>query len=88
LGVITLVVFKRQLRFFRYNDKLYALPSDITSLHQKAILETKHISAQGNQYSELEKPCIANTPDVVRVNKLIHVNRGQGDGETKWKGCP
>jgi hypothetical protein len=30
-----------------------------------------------------EKPCIVKTPDVVKVNKLIQVNIGQGEGETK-----
>ena len=25
-------------------------------------------------------------PVVVNVNNAIHVNRGQGDGDTKWKG--
>jgi hypothetical protein len=28
------------------------------------------------------------TADVVKVNKLIHVKRGQGEGETRWKGWP
>jgi hypothetical protein len=26
------------------------------------------------------------TKDVVKVNKLIHVKRGQGEGETRWNG--
>lgn len=26
-------------------------------------------------------------PAVVNVNKAIQVNKGQGEGETKWKGC-
>jgi len=34
----------------------------------------------------LKNPCIVNTPDVVRVNKLILQKTGQGEGETKWKG--
>ena len=29
-----------------------------------------------------------NTPDVGKVNKLILVNIGQGEGETRWKGWP
>jgi len=31
--------------------------------------------------------CIVKTPDVVRVNKVRAVAIGQGDGDTKWKGC-
>jgi hypothetical protein len=62
------------------------VPSDITSLNQKDILDTSNIKAIGNQLSALENPCIVNTPAVVRVSKLIHVNIGHGEGETKWKG--
>ena len=36
--------------------------------------------------SALLKPCIVNTPEVVKVNNDIHVYNGQGEGETKWKG--
>ena len=36
--------------------------------------------------SALLKPCIVNTPLVVNVNNVIQVNKGQGDGDTKWKG--
>lgn len=35
----------------------------------------------------LKNPCILNTNVVVRVNKDILVFNGQGEGETKWKGC-
>ena len=88
MGVITLAVFKIQLRLFRCNDKLSALPSAITSLNHKAILESKQSSAQANQYSALTKPCMVRTPEVVRVNKLTQVKIGQGDGDTKWNGWP
>jgi hypothetical protein len=30
-----------------------------------------------------KNPCIVNTPDVVRVNKLIAEKTGQGEGDTK-----
>ena len=46
------------------------------------------MNAKGSHISALENPCIVKTPEVVRVNKLIHVNIGQGDGDTKWKGWP
>ena len=29
------------------------------------------------------KPCIVKTPDVVRAKREVHVNIGQGDGETR-----
>jgi hypothetical protein len=47
------------------------------------MLESNKINAEGNQYSALTKPCIVRTPEVVRVNKLIQVNSGQGEGDTK-----
>jgi len=46
------------------------------------------MNAEGNQYPACEKPCIVKTPEVVKVNKLIQVNIGQGEGETRWNGCP
>jgi len=33
-----------------------------------------------------KNPCIVNTPDVVRVNKLMAAKTGQGEGDTRWKG--
>ena len=44
------------------------------------------IKANNHIYPALLKLCIDKTPEVVRVNKAILVNKGQGDGETKWKG--
>ena len=41
------------------------------------------MNAAGNQFPADEKPCMVNTPEVVKVNKLIQVNIGQGEGETK-----
>ena len=32
------------------------------------------------------KACILKTPVVVRLNKIPLVNRGQGEGLTKWNG--
>jgi len=34
----------------------------------------------------LLKACIVSTPLVVKVNNAIHVNIGQGEGDTRWKG--
>lgn len=44
------------------------------------------ISARNKTVPALENECIVNTPDVVKVNKLIELYNGQGEGETKWKG--
>ena len=43
---------------------------------------------RGNQIPACSNPCMFDTVDVVNVSKLIQVNKGQGDGDTKWKGCP
>jgi len=56
------------------------------SLNQKDIEDTKDINANVKKISAFKNPCIVKTPDCVRVNKLIHVYKGQGEGETKWKG--
>jgi hypothetical protein len=55
-------------------NKLFAVPSLVTSLNQNPIEETKVNNAIKNKYPPLENPCIANTPDVVNVNKAILVN--------------
>lgn len=59
------------------------LPSEITSRHQNDIDNTRLIIANKTKTLELLKPCIVNTPLVVKVNKEIQVYNGQGDGETK-----
>ena len=52
------------------------------------MLDISDINARGNQYPADSKPCIVETPDVVKVSKLIQVNIGHGEGDTRWKGCP
>jgi len=59
------------------------VPSDITSLNHKNMLETTKVKARGNQYPAYEKLCIVETPDVVKLSKLIQVKIGQGEGDTK-----
>lgn len=56
------------------------------SLNQNDIEAIKEINAKGKKLSELWKPCIVWTPEVVIVNRLRLVNNGQGEGDTKWKG--
>lgn len=46
------------------------------------------MSAHGNHVPACSKPCIVETAEVVKAYKLIQVNIGQGEGETKWKGWP
>lgn len=47
------------------------------------MLKTTNIKAEGSQYPAYVKLCIVETPVVVKVNKLIQVKIGQGEGETK-----
>lgn len=56
------------------------------SLNQNDIEDINEIKAKNKKLYALEKPCIVNTPVVVRVNKLIQVYNGQGEGDTKWNG--
>ena len=44
------------------------------------------IKADDKNKFALLKPCIVNTPLVVNVNNAIHVYKGHGEGDTKWKG--
>jgi hypothetical protein len=45
-----------------------------------------NINAKVRKYSAWLKPCIDNTPVVVKVNRDIEVYIGQGEGDTRWKG--
>ena len=58
--------------------------SEIMSLNQNDIDETREIKANSKKLPAQTKPCIVKTPDEVRFNKLILLNNGQGDGDTKW----
>jgi hypothetical protein len=62
------------------------VPSEITSLNQNDILAINKTNVAGNHNPDASNPCMFETADVVKVNKLIHVKRGQGEGETRWKG--
>ena len=62
------------------------VPSDITSLNQNDIENIKLNKAIDKKCSALSKPCIVNTPTLVKVKSDTHVKRGQGEGETRWKG--
>jgi hypothetical protein len=59
------------------------VPSLITSRHQNDIEVTSETKANIKKIFALLKPCIVNTPLVVKVNKAIQVYIGQGEGETK-----
>lgn len=61
--------------------------SDITSLNHKDIEKIKLIKAEIRKYKANKKPCIVSTVDVVKANKEVLVLIGQGEGETRWKGC-
>jgi hypothetical protein len=59
------------------------VPSLIISLNQKDIEAVNINKAPKNTMYELLKLCIANAPLVVKVNKLILVYKGHGEGDTK-----
>ena len=52
------------------------------------MLNITKVNGNTIKYPAWEKLCIFNTPEVVKVNKLIQVSIGQGEGDTRWKGCP
>jgi len=56
------------------------------SRNQNDIDNTNDKKAKVKNNLALTKPWKDNTPEVVRVNRLILVYNGQGEGETKWKG--
>ena len=60
----------------------------MTSLNHKNMLSITRHNGNSIKYPAWEKLCIFNTPEVVKVNKLMQVSIGQGEGDTKWKGCP
>ncbi len=66
---------------------LGSLPSDITSLNHKDILNTTLRSPIIITSTALVKPWKVNTALNVRTSKEKLVLKGQGEGDTKWKGC-
>jgi len=64
------------------------VPSVITSLNHKVIEYATKNKDVKNIVLILLNICILNAAEVVSDNRLIVVKIGQGDGETKWKGCP
>ena len=61
--------------------------SEITSLNQSDIENINVNSARYKLFCDKVNPCIVDTRLVVRAKSVKHVKRGQGDGDTKWKGC-
>jgi hypothetical protein len=64
--------------FFRFS-----LPSAITSLHQNAIARINDSKLIPRLYSAKANPWKDKAADVVRLNKLIDVYKGHGEGDTK-----
>jgi hypothetical protein len=70
-----------------YTDNVWLLiyvPSAIISLNQNDMDKIKEVKLNNRLYSAKAKPWNDKTADVVRVNKLIDVYKGQGEGETRW----
>ena len=59
------------------------VPSAITSLHQNDIASITDIRPNIKLYSATENPWKDKAADVVRLNKLIDVYKGHGEGDTK-----
>ena len=62
------------------------VPSAIISLNHNDILLTKQIKDKKKILDACSKPCIHKTPVVVTLNNIPLVNKGQGEGFTRWKG--
>lgn len=58
----------------------------MTSLNQNDILDTNSTKANITMIPALANPCIANTPNKVKLSRLAQLNMGHGEGDTKWKG--
>jgi hypothetical protein len=52
------------------------------------MLDINNISARDNKYPAYWKLWKVRAAEQVSINKLIEQNTGQGEGDTKWKGCP
>ena len=63
------------------------VPSDMMSLNHNDIEDTNKNRAEISIICAEGNPCIVKTPEQVRVKREKQVNIGQGEGETKWKGC-
>ena len=70
-----------------FNNKDFEIPSDITSLNHRDIQYTTLIRAMLNKLIPFIKLWKDNTALKVVANKQKLVFRGQGEGDTKWKGC-
>ena len=53
------------------------------SLNHNDIEYTKHNKLKKNILGANSKPCILNTPVVVKLNNIALVNKGHGEGDTK-----
>ena len=62
------------------------VPSAIISLNQNDIDNIRAVKLKNRLFSAWANPWKVKTPDVVRLNRLSDVYKGQGEGETRWKG--
>ena len=62
------------------------VPSDIMSLNHNDIEDINKNRAENNITCIDGNPCMVKTPEQVSVKRETHVNMGQGEGETRWKG--
>lgn len=64
------------------------VPSATTSRNHRVIALTVVINPIATRVPPLAKPLKYIAAASVRVSSAKEVNRGQGEGVTKWKGCP
>lgn len=65
-----------------------SVPSATTSRNHRIIALTVAINPRVRRIPPLAKPLKYIAAEIVKVNKANEVSNGQGEGVTKWKGCP
>lgn len=78
--------FSLLLRFDNKEFKFRNIPSEITSLNHRDIENIRLIIAKNNILIPFTKPWKDKMALKVVANKQKLVFKGQGEGDTKWKG--
>jgi len=64
------------------------VPSATTSRNHSTIALTVATKPNDTKIPPLANPLKYIAAEIVKVNKAKEVSKGQGDGVTKWNGCP
>jgi len=65
-----------------------SVPSATTSRNHRIIAATVATNPKATRVPPLANPLKYIAAEIVKVSSANEVNSGQGDGVTKWKGCP